>query len=131
MFYFDKECIVNALGHLKSVMFENNINEINLTTSYCGVPEYYKDSKKDGKEWISYVFFGDDIENQDKINDIFRETDWASIGITGFEEAKVIKVTETDVELQLIGIIDEKDIPDEVKNQIKMSESEEYPIFGN
>ena len=92
LFYFDKFCIEKAVEKVKEIFGENGVKGVCVISSNSSIPHRYK-------EFISYDL------GYDKINDIIRNFDWESIGITGFDELKESSETEVvDIKSQDINI---------------------------
>jgi len=85
-FYFDKNCTEKATEKLKEIFRENGLIGVSGFTGY---------SDNRNKKWICYnlsnrmteEFQVIDENLNNKVNDIVRNFDWESIGVTGFEEA--------------------------------------------
>lgn len=91
MFYFDKDSFEAAVNEIKN--YDIDANSFTTSKSYGLV------SKKDGKEWISYIA-------PNCVHNKVRNIDWGSLGIKGFEEVEVTKITEFDVVLTPIAIVE-------------------------
>jgi hypothetical protein len=93
----DKECAEKFSEAIRSIIDNNGCE---------GSPIYRRGVGADGKEFFSYVIYGDDSEKKELINNLIKNHDWNSDGITGFEIPKVISYKEYEVEMKPLGIIE-------------------------
>lgn len=109
-FYFDKGCIDKANEKLKEIFIENGVSGVQVSSSFSSLPEMNKD-------FISYDISQRFEETQPEVvcnkieenfNNIVRNFNWESIGVTGFEEVKCAPAAERDVEIKMVGLVNEE-----------------------
>lgn len=126
MFYFDSSCIETAHKKVIEIFLNEGLSGLQMTvfTSYGSY-----DSNIEGKDFISYDIEKELSGAQPKIvcekvekhvNDIIRNFDWESIGVTGFEEVKLLNSEETAVEVKSFGLrkVDISEISDIERNHM-------------
>jgi hypothetical protein len=94
---FDKECSENAFDIIRKILDENDCTESSV---------YRRGFDKDGRELFSYSIYSDDSEKKEFACNAFKNYDWKSEGITGFEMPEMISCEEYEVEIKPLGIIE-------------------------